>query len=361
MRVAAVLVAAPVVLGLLFGAAFQDGQASQPGVNLTALPPLARQELPALSALLQHRCPALPLLWVLAEVQAESAWNPRAYSSAGAAGLLQSDQRYLARSWRPGRVVARPPWPRAGAPGLGFSSPLGDGDRLDVRELALGGPASAGVRQADRRAGRRRRLPHRGLLPGHRLPHRVTHTGRGPLRWPMRPADQGLPGRDPHMGPALLGARPGLGSAAARANRSPAVRAAAYVLIPPAPAAASRPPRTGCSARSTALNQTRVTCWDAHAQNPISDHPLGKACDYLTSRSAGRVRLRHRPGPGLAAGRVATHLRRAPQVAYVIWQGRIWSQARRDEGWRPYSGGGIYDPTDPTGGHYDHVHVSLTR
>ncbi len=47
-------------------------------------------------------------------------------------------------------------------------------------------------------------------------------------------------------------------------------------------------------------------------------------------------------------------------MSYLIWYGRIWSVERADEGWRPYNGaGGIYDETSVTGGHYDHVHVSM--
>jgi hypothetical protein len=48
----------------------------------------------------------------------------------------------------------------------------------------------------------------------------------------------------------------------------------------------------------------------------------------------------------------------------VIWQGRIWYRGGSDAGdeWgRPYNGGGVYDPTDATGGHFDHVHVSVRR
>ena len=30
-----------------------------------------------------------------------------------------------------------------------------------------------------------------------------------------------------------------------------------------------------------------------------------------------------------------------------------------DEGWRPYNGGGMHDPGDVTGGHYDHLHVTV--
>ena len=50
-------------------------------------------------------------------------------------------------------------------------------------------------------------------------------------------------------------------------------------------------------------------------------------------------------------------------VKYVIWQGRIWSPNTSDvNGWgRPYTGGGMYDPVDATGGHWDHVHLSLDQ
>lgn len=36
-------------------------------------------------------------------------------------------------------------------------------------------------------------------------------------------------------------------------------------------------------------------------------------------------------------------------VEHLIWQGRIWSVARNSEGWRPYDGGGMHDPTSVTG------------
>ena len=46
-------------------------------------------------------------------------------------------------------------------------------------------------------------------------------------------------------------------------------------------------------------------------------------------------------------------------VEYLIWQGRIWSPGRDAEGWRPYNGGGMHDPDNVTGGHYDHLHVTV--
>jgi len=103
-----------------------------------------------------------------------------------------------------------------------------------------------------------------------------------------------------------------------------------------------------------------VTCWDAHAWNPRSDHPKGRGCDYTIGR------LGHRPGGAdRARGWALAHWLRAYagllKVSYVIWQGRIWSQEHDAQSWRPYDGGGVYDPKDVTGGHFDHVHVSLSQ
>lgn len=101
-------------------------------------------------------------------------------------------------------------------------------------------------------------------------------------------------------------------------------------------------------------------CWDAHTWNPTSDHPKGRACDFFPGPPSVFAH-----GADLDTGwRLATWLRLhadALHVAYVIWQGRIWTDGEPDlDGWgRAYAGGGIYDPQDPTGGHYDHVHMSI--
>jgi hypothetical protein len=83
------------------------------------------------------------------------------------------------------------------------------------------------------------------------------------------------------------------------------------------------------------------------------------ACDYTMGRIGsypGRADVAR--GWALAlwlrANAIALH------VNYVIWQGRIWSRAHYAQGWRPYTGGGVYDSSGPTNGHYDHVHVSTT-
>jgi hypothetical protein len=98
-----------------------------------------------------------------------------------------------------------------------------------------------------------------------------------------------------------------------------------------------------------------ISCWDEHAWNPSSDHPKGKACDVFPGRggvfptAAEKAR-----GDALAASLQAT----APQtgVSLLIWYGRDWEPGRE---WDGYGGGGVYDPSSPTGGHFDHVHISV--
>src|SRR5690625_5232905 len=90
-----------------------------------------------------------------------------------------------------------------------------------------------------------------------------------------------------------------------------------------------------------------------------SEHPLGRACDITFGNQIGV-----RPDAGqLAAGQQTVNwMQEHAQllgVEYLIWQGEIWSVARNNEGWRPYNGGGMHDPTDVTGGHWDHLHVSV--
>ncbi|MHA6632083.1 hypothetical protein ACU61A_42200 [Pseudonocardia sichuanensis] len=104
-------------------------------------------------------------------------------------------------------------------------------------------------------------------------------------------------------------------------------------------------------------------CWDPHQWNPSSDHPKGRACDFFPG-TAGQFAA----GDELAAGWQLADWFRAHadplQVSYVIWQGRIWTSGSPDTatGWgRPYSGGGVYDPDEATGGHFDHLHVSFRQ
>ena len=101
-----------------------------------------------------------------------------------------------------------------------------------------------------------------------------------------------------------------------------------------------------------------IGCWDPHIWNPTSDHPKGKACDF----AVGRIGQRPDPTQRAVGWQLARWLQTnadALGVKYVIWDGHIWAAARASEGWRVYSGGGIYDPASVTGGHFDHVHCSV--
>lgn len=145
----------------------------------------------------------------------------------------------------------------------------------------------------------------------------------------------------------------------------------------PAGCVAPDPTTTGCltSATAHALSEIdrvfggyrkgpkilSVGCWDAHAWNPTSDHPKGRACDLFFSKAgtfAAGAELDH-------GWELANWLRAnagALRVRYVIWQARIWqADTNRDSGgWgTKYSGGGIYDMRSATGSHSDHVHVSF--
>jgi hypothetical protein len=104
-----------------------------------------------------------------------------------------------------------------------------------------------------------------------------------------------------------------------------------------------------------ALQNLSLTCWDAHAWNPTSDHPKGKACDAMVGADGRKSPAARAKGDQIANWTVQTAA--TTGVHYVIWYGRIWS-ARTGQ-WQPYNGGGIYNPSDATGGHFDHVHVSV--
>jgi len=104
-----------------------------------------------------------------------------------------------------------------------------------------------------------------------------------------------------------------------------------------------------------AQGYTGISCWDEHAWNPNSDHPLGKACDVTMGtigvKAADADKAR---GDALNAALLASGAETG--VAYTIWSGTYCPVGGTC---RPYSGGGVYDPSSPTGGHYDHVHVSV--
>ena len=98
-----------------------------------------------------------------------------------------------------------------------------------------------------------------------------------------------------------------------------------------------------------------VRCWDAHLWNPTSDHPLGKACDMFQHyQSAAGVSV----GWKLADWLVANQAKLG--INYVIWQDHIWT-AGSPKAWGLYYSTvyGCPDPTNISGCHMDHIHVSF--
>lgn len=116
-------------------------------------------------------------------------------------------------------------------------------------------------------------------------------------------------------------------------------------------------PRTAAwvQAAQAALQKPSMSCWDAHLWNPTSDHPKGKACDVFVGGDGRKLPAAKAQGDRISNWTIQTAGQRG--VRYIIWYGKIWS-ARTGQ-WREYNGGGVYNPTDATGGHYDHVHVSM--
>ncbi|WP_143465832.1 hypothetical protein [Kribbella sp. ALI-6-A] len=116
-------------------------------------------------------------------------------------------------------------------------------------------------------------------------------------------------------------------------------------------------PRTAAwiSSARTNLSNPAMSCWDPHLWNPTSDHPKGRACDVFVGGDGRRAPAVRAKGDRIANWTIQTA--GTTGVKYLIWYGKIWSA--RTGTWKPYNGGGIYDPSNATGGHFDHVHVSL--
>lgn len=359
----AVLIVGSVVLLATVLAAISIPQAG--GVDAGSLPPVAAAELGTISATARASCPELPPVWVVAHVHAESGWDPEAFSAdsnGGAAGLLQMNQA----NWRASGGTAwgtSPPPPTADilqpsvhlrlaipwvCANLRFAAahlratgkPTPPLDAMLVCHIAgcgrvtgsrtgvpVAGEAGCDARCAD--------LVHRYLDHVHDGVARFGATASdAPAPTPPDDRGTGCSAPDPTGGRCL----------------TPTTRHAYDEVL-----RAFGPPGPGATVRSAG-------CWDAHAWNPTSDHPRGRACDFFPT-TAGR-----RPqGDELRAGwNVANWLRANAStlgVSYVIWQGRIWSPGDRDAGgWgRAYTGGGVYDATDVTGGHFDHIHLSVER
>ncbi len=104
-----------------------------------------------------------------------------------------------------------------------------------------------------------------------------------------------------------------------------------------------------------AFGSVPVACWGHRPTNPSSDHPNGRACD-VTIGQIGRMPTPAERAHGWTIADWLVANADPLQITYLVWDGQLWTTA----GWRTYQSSS-YDVTTPTGGHYDHVHISVAR
>lgn len=100
-----------------------------------------------------------------------------------------------------------------------------------------------------------------------------------------------------------------------------------------------------------------IWCWAPRPDNPASDHPRGRACD-LTVGGIGRFPTATERADGWRIADWLTTHADPLALSYIVWDGLIWNTTRATEGWRTYTSS-VYNVSDPTGGHYDHLHISV--
>ncbi|MFD4668888.1 peptidase inhibitor family I36 protein [Lentzea sp. NPDC058450] len=129
----------------------------------------------------------------------------------------------------------------------------------------------------------------------------------------------------------------------------------------PHPSAATRAPKATARTQFVDDQIARLTgekqCWVGDyrpGQPSTSNHNTGNALDCTISSAIGSYPSEAQKAQGWKLAYWLQKYAAALDVRYVIWQGKIWSVARASEGWRTYTGG-----SGVTGGHYDHVHVSV--
>jgi hypothetical protein len=344
----------------------QEAEAVEGVVNTGAIPPAALELLPDLQRILAAGCAELPAPWLIAEIEVESSWNPRAYSSAGAAGLTQM----LRASWNEATGGEVGNWPAGGKPP--DSHPVWE----PVTHLEYAVPwMCTNLRAITQHlvATGKTITPLQAMAVCHIAGcSRVTRSATGI----PAPGEAGCGEKCSAEVHSYVDRITALAAQYTAAGQS----GVSLEGLPPPPVPYTGgatgcdfddPTSGGCltGALSHLFGQVTqgfgpwawgVACWDRHEWNPTSDHPLGKACDYTVGRIGALPAEAELADGWLLAEWLRSHAA-VLRVKYVIWQGKIWQARLPQRGWAPYSGGGVYDPTDPTGGHYDHVHVSTSE
>ncbi|MGO2311925.1 M23 family metallopeptidase [Brachybacterium tyrofermentans] len=109
-----------------------------------------------------------------------------------------------------------------------------------------------------------------------------------------------------------------------------------------------------------AFSESTWSCYSPRSGTK-SEHPLGRACDVAFGNAIGQYPSSDQLEYGWQVTDWLMEHADTLGVEYLIWQGKIWSPARADEGWRDDDGGGMHDPADVTGGHFDHLHITVRQ
>ncbi|MGH3546403.1 MAG: hypothetical protein ACRDPW_10855 [Mycobacteriales bacterium] len=101
---------------------------------------------------------------------------------------------------------------------------------------------------------------------------------------------------------------------------------------------------------------TKGFCLAQRPDNPLSDHPRGKACDF-TIGAIGAFPSAEQKAEGWRIAHWLQANAAALNVKYLIWDGQTWNAGQPN--WKGYTSNNCNVKT-VTCGHFDHVHVSVT-
>ncbi|GGL59172.1 hypothetical protein [Planomonospora parontospora] len=98
-----------------------------------------------------------------------------------------------------------------------------------------------------------------------------------------------------------------------------------------------------------------IGAWRADGGMPGSDHPTGKAADFMLNTN-GRMPSKEQLQRGWDIANYAKDNAERLGIKYIIFAQHIWNPDRADEGWRLMS-----DRGSVTANHFDHPHISVKR
>ncbi|GII05973.1 hypothetical protein [Planobispora takensis] len=98
-----------------------------------------------------------------------------------------------------------------------------------------------------------------------------------------------------------------------------------------------------------------IGAWRADGGMPGSDHPTGKAADFMIT-TGGKMPSAAKLKEGWEVANYVKENAEKLGVKYIIFAQHIWSPGRASEGWRL-----MEDRGSVTQNHFDHVHISVEK